>query len=284
MKYFVEVVGSGPSPLIFLPGTGWGGNVGQSIAEALSNSYTIHMIDLPGIGRGEGLSGRISMKDAAGWVKGYMDELGWKSATIIGHSLGGAIGLSTASFHPDRVDKLVLLDIGFARIERFPVSMFGTTGYFLPIISGLHRLFGPRFLGQDGEKKTDSNVKTEEEMVSLISSLELNDDAFIRKAILSMQEASPSGIGLLLALYRYHMPKAMKGLSTPTLVLYGNREGKASRIQRRILRQVSKYQNKHPSFKALVGGHYAHMSDDRSIGYIRDFLFTSEQVQKSEIR
>ncbi|MCM2589220.1 alpha/beta hydrolase [Rossellomorea marisflavi] len=153
MKYFVEVVGSGPSPLIFLPGTGWGGNVGQSIAEALSNSYTVHMIDLPGIGRGEGLSGRISMKDAAGWVKGYMDEQGWKSATIIGHSLGGAIGLSTASFHPDRVDKLVLLDIGFARIERFPVSMFGTTGYFLPIISGLHRLFGPRFLGQDGEKK-----------------------------------------------------------------------------------------------------------------------------------
>jgi len=81
-----------------------------------------------------------------------MDEQGWESAAIIGHSLGGAIGLSTTSFHPDRVDKLVLLDIGFARIERFPVSMFGTTGYFLPIISGLHRLSGPRFLGQDGGK------------------------------------------------------------------------------------------------------------------------------------
>ncbi|WP_347318685.1 hypothetical protein [Rossellomorea sp. RS05] len=64
-------------------------------------------------------------------------------------------------------------------------------------------------------------------MISLISSLELIDDAFIRKAILSMQEASPSGIGLLLALYRYHMPKALKGLSTPTLVLYGNREGES---------------------------------------------------------
>ncbi|KQU60032.1 hypothetical protein ASG66_10160 [Bacillus sp. Leaf406] len=54
MKYFVEVVGSGPAPLIFLPGTGWAGNVGHSIAEALSNSYTVHMIDLPGIGRGDG--------------------------------------------------------------------------------------------------------------------------------------------------------------------------------------------------------------------------------------
>ncbi|WJV20991.1 hypothetical protein QU593_11335 [Rossellomorea marisflavi] len=134
------------------------------------------------------------------------------------------------------------------------------------------------------EGKYSSNVKTEEEMVSLISSLELIDDAFIRKAILCMQEASPSGIGLLLALYRYHMPKALKGLSRPTLVLYGNREGKASRIQRRISRQVSNYQNQQPSFKSLVGGHYAHMSDKRSIGYIRDFLFSSEQVQRSEIR
>ncbi|VXB74552.1 conserved hypothetical protein [Bacillus sp. 349Y] len=127
-------------------------------------------------------------------------------------------------------------------------------------------------------------MKSEEKMVSLISSLELIDDAFIRKAILSMQEASPSGIGLLLALYRYHMPKALKGLSTPTLVLYGNREGKASRIQRRISRQVSNYQNQQPSFKSLVGGHYAHMSDNRSIGYIRDFLFSSEQVQRNKIR
>ncbi|MGX1264267.1 2-hydroxy-6-oxonona-2,4-dienedioate hydrolase [Rossellomorea marisflavi] len=276
MKYYVEVVGSGPSPLIFLPGTGWGGNVGQPIADVLSKSYTVHMIDLPGIGRGDGLSGMITMEDAAGWVKEYMDEQGWESATIIGHSLGGAIGLSAASLHPDRVDKLVLLDIGFARIDRFPVAMFGKTGYFLPVISGLHRLFGPRFLGQDGEKEPSPNIKTEEEMVSLISSLELNDDASIREAILAMQEPTPSGIGLLLALYRYHMPKALKELSTPTLVLYGNREGKSPRIQRKIVRQVSKYKKHQHTFKALVGGHYAHMSDDRSFSYIRDFLHSSD--------
>jgi len=39
-----------------------------------------------------------------------LDALGWRSPLVIGHSLGGYIGVNLASLHPDRVGSLVIGD------------------------------------------------------------------------------------------------------------------------------------------------------------------------------
>ena len=52
-EHFVRVVGNG-QPIIFLPGTGWSGDIGLHIADSVKDSYQVHMIDLPGIGQSQG--------------------------------------------------------------------------------------------------------------------------------------------------------------------------------------------------------------------------------------
>ncbi|MEK5391551.1 hypothetical protein NSQ59_14415 [Margalitia sp. FSL K6-0131] len=60
MKHYVEIFGKGKETIIFLPGTGWAGNFGMPIASALDEKFTMHMIDLPGIGRSKGRDGEKS--------------------------------------------------------------------------------------------------------------------------------------------------------------------------------------------------------------------------------
>ncbi|GAB5538379.1 MAG: alpha/beta fold hydrolase [Salibacteraceae bacterium] len=41
-----------------------------------------------------------------------MDKLGLEKAHILGHSMGGKVAIKLAQLHPDRVDKLIVADIG----------------------------------------------------------------------------------------------------------------------------------------------------------------------------
>lgn len=43
-------------------------------------------------------------------LTGLFDALGWDNAVVVGHDLGAMIAIDMASRHPDRVDRLVILD------------------------------------------------------------------------------------------------------------------------------------------------------------------------------
>jgi 2-hydroxy-6-oxonona-2,4-dienedioate hydrolase len=275
VRHFAEVMGNGKEEtVIFLPGTGWAGSFGRPIAESLGEKFNIHMLDLPGIGRSEGLDGVVKMRDAAGWVNDYLEEKQIDQIILIGHSLGGGIGLSFAYFYPEKVKKLILLDSGFARVERFPVQMFGSVGYILPVISILHKILGQKFLGDEKEQNSNTNAKpkTEEEIKVNIEELGLEDTEFTRKAIENQQETTLSGISLLLALYRCNIPRMLKNVNVPCLVLYGNRHDQPQRIQTKIQRQVNRISKPTIIMKELSGGHYSHVTDSRAITYIHSFL------------
>ncbi|CAN7271318.1 alpha/beta fold hydrolase [Rossellomorea sp. LjRoot5] len=272
MKHFAEVCGQGEKTAIFLPGTGWAGNFGMPIAELLVDEYMIHMLDLPGIGRSDGLDGIVKMNDAANWLNEYLEEKKIDKVTIIGHSLGGGIGMSFAYYYPEKVVKMILLDIGFARIERFPVDMFGSVGYFLPMISMLHRIFGQRFLGEEKNNSTNTEQISQEEIKEKIKSFGFEDNEFIRNAMKNQQEASSKGLSLLLALYRWNLPKTLNRIKTPCLVLYGNRKDKPIKFQKKLHRQVNRIKNPNIIFKNLNGGHYAHVNDNRALSIINSYL------------
>ncbi len=46
-----------------------------------------------------------------GDVLGWMDLHGWARATILGHSMGGKVAMALACRHPERVERLVVVDI-----------------------------------------------------------------------------------------------------------------------------------------------------------------------------
>ncbi|WP_158598324.1 alpha/beta hydrolase [Falsibacillus albus] len=272
-KHYSVITGSGKETNIFLPGTGWAGDFGRPIAESFNERFSTHMIDLPGIGRSEGLEGIVTLEDAANWLHAYINDNSIRKVNIIGHSLGGIIGMAYAQYYPEKVNSIVLLDIGFAKIDRFPVSMMGPSAYLLPIISVLHKWFGQKVLGTD--TTNDDKIKpeaTEEKIVSALHSYGLEDSPFMRTAIRNQQSTSLEGISLLLAAYRSNLPLIVKNLKMPCLLLYGNRNGKHPKYQKRIHRKTEKLKSENVLVRELNGEHYAHVSDDRAIEYITGFI------------
>jgi pimeloyl-ACP methyl ester carboxylesterase len=49
-------------------------------------------------------------EDFAGDLLGVMEAMGWPRMTVIGHSMGGHNAMGFAAWHPDRVERLVVVD------------------------------------------------------------------------------------------------------------------------------------------------------------------------------
>lgn len=103
MTVFVEIVGKGPN-LTMLHGWGLSGAVWDGVRDALSERYTLHLIDLPGHGHSQAapVTTLDAMVDAIAEVMpARSDLLGW--------SIGGQAALELARRYPDRVGKLLLV-------------------------------------------------------------------------------------------------------------------------------------------------------------------------------
>jgi pimeloyl-ACP methyl ester carboxylesterase len=113
-------VGTGP-PLILLHGLAGSARWWTRNVPALSRSFRVLAIDLPGFGtspRGQ----RLILDEAAGVVAATMDRLGIERASVIGHSMGGLIAGGLAADQPERVDRLVLVDAAFLSLGRSAVQ------------------------------------------------------------------------------------------------------------------------------------------------------------------
>jgi pimeloyl-[acyl-carrier protein] methyl ester esterase len=103
MTVFVDVVGRGPN-LTMLHGWGLNGAVWNGVRDALSERYTLHIIDLPGHGYSQGaaISTLGAMADA---VANAMP----KRSHLLGWSMGGLVALELARRHHARIDRLALV-------------------------------------------------------------------------------------------------------------------------------------------------------------------------------
>lgn len=102
------VGGAGP-PLILLHGLSGSGRWWSKNIPAFSECFSTYSVDLPGFGASRAV--RWSrLDDTADWLAAWMAEEGLPRAHIAGHSLGGAVAARLAARHPDRVDRLVLVD------------------------------------------------------------------------------------------------------------------------------------------------------------------------------
>lgn len=98
------------SPVVLIHGLfGSLDNLGV-LARDLGQDRTLLQLDL----RNHGLSGRsdeMSYLAMAQDVLETLDEYGIEKAIVIGHSMGGKVAMALTSIAPERIDKLVLIDI-----------------------------------------------------------------------------------------------------------------------------------------------------------------------------
>ncbi len=78
--------------------------------DALAQAHRVYAIDLVGFGFSSRVSERrYSLQYFAQCVREFMDAQGLARASLVGHSLGGAVALQVAFDYPARTDRLVLL-------------------------------------------------------------------------------------------------------------------------------------------------------------------------------
>lgn len=95
---------------------------------ALAEGVRVLAPDLVGFGFTERPPGvRYDLRTWTDQLLGFLDAVGFERASIVGNSFGGAIALSLAARHPDRVDRLVLM---------------GSVGVSFPITEGLDAVWG----------------------------------------------------------------------------------------------------------------------------------------------
>jgi len=78
--------------------------------ELFSEKYRVVAIDLLGHGESDCLGYVHKMEDNANAVNAVLENLNIEKATIVGHSMGGYVGLAFAELFPEKIQKLVLLN------------------------------------------------------------------------------------------------------------------------------------------------------------------------------
>jgi len=111
---FARLGGDGP-PLVLLHGYPQSHAMWRRVARELVKRFTIVLPDLRGYGassipdsqRGEAYTKRVMAED----VVSLMRDLGFPKFRIAGHDRGGRVAYRLALDHPDKVERLAILDI-----------------------------------------------------------------------------------------------------------------------------------------------------------------------------
>lgn len=222
---FVAETGSGPA-VVMLHGGGPGAsgvsNYSRNI-DALAERYRVIVPDMPGYGRSaKGVDQSDPFGYLADMIRGLLDELGLATAHLVGNSYGGAAALRLALDTPHRVDKLVLMGPGGIGTTRGAPT------------AGLRTLLS--YYGGDGPSR--------EKLEAFIRNYLVYDGASVSDELIDLRYAAsvdpevladpplrrPSGPMALRTLWRMDLTRdsRLKGLRTPTLVLWG-RDDKVNR-------------------------------------------------------
>jgi len=98
-------------PLLLLHGGAANTHWWDWVAPELTQIFRVLALDFPGHGMSEWpRSPRYRMQDFVRAVTGFAEALGVKRLDLVGHSMGGKVGMLVAAQYPGRVRSLVVLD------------------------------------------------------------------------------------------------------------------------------------------------------------------------------
>jgi pimeloyl-ACP methyl ester carboxylesterase len=108
----VVVGGQGPD-IVLIPGMTSHRDVWAATADALDDAHRVHLVQVKGFAGfdAEGNAEGPVSAPVAEEIGRYIAENGLDRPAIIGHSMGGTIGMMLAARHPDAVGRLMVVDM-----------------------------------------------------------------------------------------------------------------------------------------------------------------------------
>ena len=200
-------------PLVLIHGTGaslhtWGGWV-----KSLKANHRIITFDLPAYGlTGPNPSGDYSQDYYVSFVNKLLTKLSVKKCVLGGNSLGGSITWAYALAHPERVEKMILVDAG-----GYPMTSKSVPIAFqlarIPVLSNLFKYVTPRSVIEKSIHNVYVNdEKITDELIDRYYDLALREGN--RKAFIDRMQISVTSDKYL----------KIKTLKMPTLIIWGEQD------------------------------------------------------------
>ena len=127
--HYLDWGGQGKPPLICLHGNTGQAGTWDFLAQQATNAYHVTALDQRGHGDSGWASDGYEPVLYAADLGGFLDHLGVQSASLVGLSLGGLVSMTFASLNPDRVERLVLVDIAPEASQAARSRMSTSQGY-----------------------------------------------------------------------------------------------------------------------------------------------------------
>jgi len=261
-KVAYEQVGQGQN-LVLLHGFCEDSTMWADFVPLLSKKYTILTIDLSGFGKSDLLE-EHSIDAMADAVCAGLDHLSIKTCVLIGHSMGGYVGLSFSEKHPKRLSGL---------------GLFHSHPYLDSEIKIKNRLKTIRFIKRHGiapfagafvrDLFTDTFVNNNKQFI----------EDFIHKT--SMQHSDAVIAASYAMINRENKVNVLSNLDCPTLFIVGEQDNAISKQNSLEQLSLGKIASVHLFEDA---GHMAMFESPlQSLEIIADFMDFCEQKQSADL-
>ena len=115
-QIYYNDTGDGP-PVVLLHNGFYSSQTWDAIRDSLAENHRVIDYDRIGYGRSTHIETSLPdidmVKEGSRELEAVLDRLDIKTASVIGHCLGGAIGLSFAARNPHRISKIVAVAVGY---------------------------------------------------------------------------------------------------------------------------------------------------------------------------
>ena len=200
-------------PLVLIHGTGASLHTWEPWVNDLRNDHRIITLDLPAYGlTGPSREGIYSQDFYSDFMEKFLSKLNIKRCVLGGNSLGGAITWAYAVEHPERVDKMILVDAaGYPMVSKSVPIAFQAAR--IPIINNVFKYILAHFIIE----KSLQNVYVHDDRITPelikryydLASREGNRKAFVDRMKSSFQSDKYLKI---------------KTLKMPTLIIWGEQD------------------------------------------------------------
>lgn len=211
MQVHYRIEGEG-FPIVLIHGTASSLHTWDAWTEELKKTNTIIRMDLPAFGlTGPNKSADYSIKSYTTFLDQFLNQIAIDSFHLAGNSLGGNIAWNYAAEHPNKVDKLILVDASGLPTNKPQPAVFKMAK--TPVVSNLFLYVTPKFFIKKNMKEVYADdTKITDDLVSRYHKMALregNRQAFIDRARMDFKLGSKANL------------KKLKSIKTPTLLIWG---------------------------------------------------------------
>ena len=270
-----HLLGDGPVVLL-IHGITSSSRTWRAVTEGLAERHTVLAPDLLGHGRSAKPRGDYSLGAYASGLRDLLAVLGLRTATVVGHSLGGGIAMQFAYQFPERLERLVLVDSGglgeevslALRAATLPGAEYVLPLMFQPVSRTAGRLAGGA-LARLG-LRANANVR------GLVEGIDSLADSEARRAFVHTARSVIDPRGQRVdARDRLYLSEGV-----PTMLVWGDRDPIIPVAHGRRAHELMP----HSRFEVFPGAGHFPFNDDpqRFVDVLADFIAMTEPAELDE--